>query len=208
MFQKPQAAKRLYFDVIPRAVDDYQQFLAAYPRQDAKQRLDNPVWHIHSAIRRRPTCRSPSAAAQPGVVVERGERRDAVGLHRPLSSGRDAADASGARPAGRLCHPLLSRLREADEDIPRSRPRSSARRLQDLRDALSQLPADADGRGDPERRLRSAAASRSSTRSRRARTAAPASRSTGSTCSTRCCSARRRARASARSSRSTACRTR
>ncbi|WP_421725312.1 lysine--tRNA ligase [Bauldia sp.] len=48
MFQKPRAAKRLYFDVIPRAVDDYFSFLAAFPRQDALARLGNPVWHIHA----------------------------------------------------------------------------------------------------------------------------------------------------------------
>ena len=48
MFQKPTAAKRLYFDVIPRAVDDYLTFLDAYDRQDWKQRLGNPVWHIHA----------------------------------------------------------------------------------------------------------------------------------------------------------------
>ncbi len=47
MFQKPKSAKRLYFDVIPRAVDEYLQLLAAYPAQDAAQRIDNPVWHIH-----------------------------------------------------------------------------------------------------------------------------------------------------------------
>jgi lysyl-tRNA synthetase class 1 len=48
MFQKPKSAKKLYFDVIPRAVDDYLQFLSAYPAQDAKQQLDNPIWHIHA----------------------------------------------------------------------------------------------------------------------------------------------------------------
>ena len=48
MFQKPTAAKRLYFDVIPRTVDDYLGFLEAYPRQTWKERLGNPVWHIHS----------------------------------------------------------------------------------------------------------------------------------------------------------------
>jgi lysyl-tRNA synthetase, class I len=48
MYQKPTAAKRLYFDVIPRTVDDYLAFLDAYPRQEAKERLGNPVWHIHS----------------------------------------------------------------------------------------------------------------------------------------------------------------
>jgi len=47
MYQKPKAAKRLYFDVIPRTVDDYLQYIAAYPGQDGKQQLDNPVWHIH-----------------------------------------------------------------------------------------------------------------------------------------------------------------
>ena len=48
MYREPKAAKRLHFDVIPRNVDDYQQFLEGYQRQDAKQRLANPVWHIHS----------------------------------------------------------------------------------------------------------------------------------------------------------------
>ncbi len=48
MFQKPRTAKRLYFDVIPRAVDEYLQLLAAYPRQEGKARLDNAVWHIHN----------------------------------------------------------------------------------------------------------------------------------------------------------------
>lgn len=47
MYQKPSAAKRLYFDVIPRTVDDYLTFLDAYPRQAWKERLGNPVWHIH-----------------------------------------------------------------------------------------------------------------------------------------------------------------
>ncbi len=48
MFQKPMAAKRLYFDVIPRTVDDYLGFLDAFPRQEWKERLGNPAWHIHS----------------------------------------------------------------------------------------------------------------------------------------------------------------
>jgi lysyl-tRNA synthetase class 1 len=48
MYQKPTAAKRLFFDVIPRAVDDYLSFLDAYPRQALKERLGNPAWHIHS----------------------------------------------------------------------------------------------------------------------------------------------------------------
>ena len=48
MFQKPRAAKRLYFDVIPRAVDDYLGFVSKYAGEESKARLDNPAWHIHS----------------------------------------------------------------------------------------------------------------------------------------------------------------
>lgn len=48
MYQKPKSAKRLYFDVIPRAVDEYLQLLAAYPTQGPKEKLDNPAWHIHA----------------------------------------------------------------------------------------------------------------------------------------------------------------
>jgi lysyl-tRNA synthetase class 1 len=48
MFHKPKAAKRLYFDVIPKAMDDYFAFLDAFAGQDADHRLANPVWHIHA----------------------------------------------------------------------------------------------------------------------------------------------------------------
>ena len=47
MYQKPKTAKRLYFDVIPKAVDDYHQHLNAYHSQDAKAQMNNPVFHIH-----------------------------------------------------------------------------------------------------------------------------------------------------------------
>ncbi|GBF56504.1 lysine-tRNA ligase [Candidatus Phycosocius bacilliformis] len=47
-FQKPRAAKKLYFDVIPRAVDEYLQFLDAFHREEPARQLENPVWHIHN----------------------------------------------------------------------------------------------------------------------------------------------------------------
>jgi lysyl-tRNA synthetase class 1 len=47
MFQKPKTAKKLHFDVIPKAVDEYFTFLSAYQRQEWKERLGNPVWHQH-----------------------------------------------------------------------------------------------------------------------------------------------------------------
>ncbi|MEM7685621.1 MAG: lysine--tRNA ligase, partial [Pseudomonadota bacterium] len=47
MFQKPRSAKRLHWDVIPRAVDEYHQHLRSYADQDADKRLVNPAFHIH-----------------------------------------------------------------------------------------------------------------------------------------------------------------
>ena len=47
MYQKPSTAKRLYFDVIPKAVDEYHQHLRAYPDQDIAARLNSPAYHIH-----------------------------------------------------------------------------------------------------------------------------------------------------------------
>src|SRR5690606_9762632 len=48
MFQSPRSAKKLHFDVIPRNVDDYLTYLDLFPQQELKDRLQNPVWHIHS----------------------------------------------------------------------------------------------------------------------------------------------------------------
>jgi lysyl-tRNA synthetase class 1 len=47
MFHAPRRAKRLFFDVIPKAVDEYLSHINSYPSQDLLQQHDNPVWHIH-----------------------------------------------------------------------------------------------------------------------------------------------------------------
>lgn len=47
MYQKPGTAKRMHFDVIPKAVDEYHQQLRAFHTQDTKAQLNNPVYHIH-----------------------------------------------------------------------------------------------------------------------------------------------------------------
>jgi lysyl-tRNA synthetase, class I len=50
MFNKPRVAKKLYFDVIPKAVDDYIALLEKYHCNETgvAERLENPVWHIHN----------------------------------------------------------------------------------------------------------------------------------------------------------------
>ena len=49
MFQSPRKAKRLYFDIIPKNVDDYNAHLNNYHKlKEGKEKFENPVWHIHS----------------------------------------------------------------------------------------------------------------------------------------------------------------
>ncbi len=48
MYQKPKTAKRLYFDVIPKAVDEYLDHLRKFHDEADDAKLNNPVWHIHS----------------------------------------------------------------------------------------------------------------------------------------------------------------
>ena len=60
-FQKPRVAKKLYFDVIPKAVDEYLTFLEKFPQEEAAAQLENPVWHIHSG--RPPQWSSPVSFA-------------------------------------------------------------------------------------------------------------------------------------------------
>ena len=48
MYNAPRRAKRLYFDVIPRHVDDHLAHLAKFSAQGPAERLENPAWHIHA----------------------------------------------------------------------------------------------------------------------------------------------------------------
>ncbi|GAB5374000.1 MAG: lysine--tRNA ligase [Acuticoccus sp.] len=61
MYQKPKAAKRLFFDVIPKAVDEYFTFAHKYNEAEPAARLDNPVWHIKNGAARVPTTPIPFA---------------------------------------------------------------------------------------------------------------------------------------------------
>lgn len=58
MYQAPRRAKRLYFDVIPKNVDDYLTHVAKFREQDDAARLQNPAWHIHNG-------EPPAEAASP-----------------------------------------------------------------------------------------------------------------------------------------------
>ncbi len=151
MFQKPMAAKRLYFDVIPRTVDEYLGFLDAYPRQEWKERLGNPVWHVHDGAPPPPERLAHGDRRDAGVVQhaaqsgggrQQREPGGAVGLPAPLRALGFAGDPPAARPPRRLCGRLFPRFRRAEEALPRAR-RGRARRAGRLSASLAALPADA-----------------------------------------------------------------
>jgi lysyl-tRNA synthetase class 1 len=144
MYREPKAAKRLYFDVIPRCVDEYQQLLDGYERQDDRQRLTNPVWHIHAG--HPPKVEMPISFAMLLTLVSSSNAENAdtlwgfIGRYRP-----------GVTPQ---THPKLNELVEyalhyfRDFVLPEKEFRHPTdverAALIDLRDALAQLPADAD----------------------------------------------------------------
>jgi len=141
MYREPRAAKRLYFDVIPRQVDDYQQFLEAYQRQELKHQLANPVWHIHAGDPPRPEIPVPFSMLLTLVSASNAENAETlwgfIGHYRP-----------GVTPQ---THPKLDALvgyaiqyfHDFVMPAKKFRQPNEAERaaLLDLRDGLAQLPA-------------------------------------------------------------------
>ena len=140
MYREPKSAKRLYFDVIPRQVDDYQQFLEGYPRQqDWRQKLGNPVWHIHSG--KPPVADMPVTFSMLLTLVSSSNAENAetlwgfIGRYRP-----------GVTPQ---THPKLDAMVGyaihyfRDFVLPEKKFREPSeverKALQDLRDALANL---------------------------------------------------------------------
>ena len=145
MFQKPRTAKKLFFDVIPRAVDEYYTFLAAYPRQDWKDRLGNPVWHINN--------RNPPAVHLPVTFALLLNLVSASNAHdKGVLWGFISRHVAGVTPE---THPELDRLtgyaiRYFDDFVKPTKvfraPDDVERKaLAALADALGALPEGADG---------------------------------------------------------------
>lgn len=145
MFQKPKTAKRLYFDVIPKAVDEYYTYLSAYFRQDWKERLSNPVWHMHNGKPPKVDMPVPFSLLLNLVSASNAQNKDVLW-------GFISRYSKGASPA---THPELDRLvgyalRYFDDFV---RPAKVFRAADDverqalaaLLEHLGRLPDDADG---------------------------------------------------------------
>ena len=137
MYQKPTAAKRLYFDVIPRTVDDYLALLDAYRRQHVRERLGNPVWHIHAGAPPEPeilrhegsgTAISFGMLLNLAAVANSEDPQVLWGFLRRYAPDVSPAKSSAPRQARHLCGALFPRLRPPEQDLSPAR-RNRARRL-------------------------------------------------------------------------------
>ncbi len=109
MYQKPKTAKRMYFDVIPRAMDEYHQQLRAYPGQDAAQKVNNPVYHIHNGDVPESDMMVSFGMLLNLASASSAEDKDVLwGLYWQVCAGCDAPDPSGGDGCGGgLCGALF-----------------------------------------------------------------------------------------------------
>ena len=146
MFQQPRRAKRLYFDVIPKAVDEYLTYIDKYPAETTAQRYENPAWHIHHGQPPAAEAGAPTfqlllnlagvvQAAEPGILWGFVKR------YRP-----DLSPETSPMLARLVEHAVVyyqdfvhpKKVFRAPSDLERAA-------LSELADALDALPTDADG---------------------------------------------------------------
>jgi lysyl-tRNA synthetase class 1 len=140
-YREPKSAKQLHIGVIPRAVDEYEQFRAQYGAQPVDKRLGNPVHHIHNG-----------AVPEDGLPVSFGLLLNLVGV-----LGADATEDqvtaylrndAAADSLARL-RPLIANALAYNRDFiaPTLRRRApdaaEARALVELDEQLAALPDDA-----------------------------------------------------------------
>ncbi len=145
MYQKPKAAKRLYFDVIPRNVDDYFAHLGNYSGQEKAQQLQNPVWHLHSG--QPPQEGTPISFAMLLNLVSASNASDKTILWGFISRYTDGATAESNPKLDQLVGYAIRYY----EDFVRPGKQFRAPNeqetaaLEDLYQRLGDLPGDVDG---------------------------------------------------------------
>ena len=154
MYREPKAAKRLYFDVIPRNVDDYQQFLDGFTRQDAKQQLANPVWHIHAG--KPPKADMPVTFQLLLTLVSSSNAENAETLWGFIGRYRPGVTPQTHPKLDAMVGYAINYYRDFVAPTKQFREPTDGERaaLQDLRDALSQYAGGIERRRHPERGLR------------------------------------------------------
>jgi lysyl-tRNA synthetase class 1 len=143
MYREPKSAKRLYFDVIPRQVDDYQQFLDGYEKQEIKHRLGNPVWHIHAG--NPPKSDMPVTFSMLLTLVSSSNAENAATLWGFIGRYRPGVTAQTHPKLDAMVGYAIHYFRDFVLPTKKFRQPTDSERaaLTDLRDALAQLRAEA-----------------------------------------------------------------
>ncbi|MFN3076260.1 MAG: lysine--tRNA ligase [Alphaproteobacteria bacterium] len=141
MYHKPKAAKRLHFDVIPRAVDDYLTHCEKFPEQSEKDQLINPAWHIHDG--QPPRQHTPVSFNMILNLVSACHTSDPEVLWHYLSRYAPGVSPDTAPMLGRLVDHAIAYYR--DFVLPSKRYRvatpEEVAALTDLRQSLAAIPA-------------------------------------------------------------------
>ena len=146
MFQSPRSAKRLYFDVIPKATDEYLQQLDAFNRNreagsNSANPLDNPVWHVHGG--EPPAKGSPVSFSLLLNLVSAANASDKAILWGFLSHYLPGATPASEPLLDRLCDFAIHYYEDFVEPAKRFRPPDARERaaMEDLARRLKALPS-------------------------------------------------------------------
>ena len=144
IYRDPRKAKQLSFSVIPKAVDEYYQFLAAYPDQPLDKKLGNPVHHVHGG--EVPPARMPISFALLLNLVAVASTDDKDLLWGFVKRYCPEASRESHAELDRLLDHALAYFRDFIANSLRHRPPSEveAAALRDLDGRLSWLQEDAD----------------------------------------------------------------
>ncbi|NWG70515.1 MAG: lysine--tRNA ligase [Parvularculaceae bacterium] len=141
MFQNPKAAKKLYFDVIPKTVDEYWGHVEKYPGQEGAKALDNPVWHIHGG---QPPATTPPVSFAMILTLASAVGGDPEVLKGFIRKYRPGASSASLAEADRLAHYAARYYKDRIEPGKRFRPPTEQERAA-LLDLSSRLKALGDG---------------------------------------------------------------
>ncbi|MBJ3776877.1 lysine--tRNA ligase [Acuticoccus mangrovi] len=144
MYQKPKTAKRLFFDVIPKAVDEYYTFASKYADQGLAERLENPVWHISGGAETAATV--PISFAMLLNLVSASNAQERGVLWGFISRYAPAATPESEPELDKLVTHALSYYRDFVLPTKRYRAPTETERtaLEELSRRLEGMPADAE----------------------------------------------------------------
>jgi len=142
IYASPKSAKKLHFDVIPRAVDDYLGQIDAYRDQEVDKRIENPVWHVHQGTPPQAASPVPFSLLLNLASVANATDKDALWAYisRYLPDATPETEPTLDQLAGYALNYYQDRVRATK--VFRKPTEQEAAAFRDLAQRLRALPAD------------------------------------------------------------------